>query len=142
MDLTARAALPCSQERAFAEVAALDDYPAWLGIVVAVAPAPASAGDDGPAWWVDVGARLGPLRRTKRLRMVRVVHAPPRRVRFERHELDAQPHAPWVLSVDVDAGVTVVMDLHYGGSAWLGWLDPILTAEVRRAGGRLAARVA
>jgi hypothetical protein len=146
MDLTARADLACSPERAFAEVASLDGYPAWLSIVLAVVAAPTAGGDPGPAWWVDVGARLGPFRRTKRLRMVRVEHQPPCRVRFERAEVDGRTHAPWVLSIDVeprlDEEAAVVMRLHYGGSAALGWLDPILSSEIRRAGGRLAARLA
>jgi hypothetical protein len=151
VDLAARAALPCTLERAYAEVASLDGYPAWLGIVLAVERVAVVAGDGGPAWAVDIGARIGPLRRTKRVRMVRVHDEPPAAVRFERRELDGRAHSPWVLSASVAPapspspslpGCQLGIDLHYGGSAWLPLLDAVLAAEVRRAGGRLAARLA
>ena len=149
VEVRARAALPCTAERAFAEVADLERYPRWLRIVQVVLAAPAVDGDAGPAWWVEVGARVGPLRRTKRLRMVQVVHEPPWRVRFERAELDGRPHAPWTLDVSVEpseapAGgrVSVAMELCYGGSSWIPPLDAVLASEVRRAAGRLAAQVA
>jgi hypothetical protein len=145
VDLTSRAVLPCVPERAFAEIATLDGYPAWLGIVLAVSAADAAAGENGPAWWVELGARLGPLRRGKRVRMVRRLHEPPHRARFERDEADGRSHSPWVLTASLTPlpiGCELLMGLHYGGAAWLPLLDVVLAAEVRRAGGRLAARVA
>ncbi len=146
MDLTARTALPCSAERAFTEVATLEGYPAWLGIVQAVAPAVSGATDGGPAWWVDLGARLGPVRRAKRVRMVRTVCESPVVVRFDRCETDGREHSPWVLGAEVvpraeGDGVEIVMHLHYGGARWLPLLDMALAGEVRRAGSRLHERV-
>jgi hypothetical protein len=47
-----------------------------------------------------------------------------------------------IVAAVTPAPAAVVMRLRYGGSAWLGWLDPIMSAEVRRAARRLAARVA
>lgn len=144
MDLYGRANLKHSADRAFAAIADLDTYPAWLGIVVEVSSATGHQDDAGPAWFVDLGARLGPVRRTKRVRMVRTIHEPNARVRFERREHDGESHSPWTLSAAIDhdssdaAGTCRVrMDLHYGGSGWLPGLDRILRQEIRRAGGRL-----
>ena len=149
VEFTARAHLVCSAGRAFEEVVDLERYPRWLGIVQRVRAAESQPGDAGPAWWVDIGARLGPLRRTKRLRMVRDIHEPPRRVRFARAEVDGRSHAPWVMDVVVAAvdsslteGVTVRMDLRYDGTKWVPLLDAVLASEVRRAAGRLAEQVA
>lgn len=143
MDLTASTTLDATPHRVFAEVADLATYPHWLGIVHAAVPDP--AGDDGPAWSVEIGARVGPFKRTKRVRMVRVVCDEPTAVRFERAENDNRDHSAWVLRADLrplDAGVEVTMHLHYGGSAWLPGLDLVLGQEVRRAGARLQSRLA
>lgn len=122
-----------------AEVADLATYPHWLGIVHEVV-----ATDDG-AWLVDLGARVGPLRRTKRVRMVRTLYDPVSgAVRFERAELDGRAHSAWVLSaavVPTGEGSSVTMHLHYGGSAWLPGTDLVVRQEMRRAGSRLAARL-
>ena len=145
MDLTARAILPCTPERAYREIASLDGYPGWLGLVAAVGPSPSEIGDAGPAWLVDIGARLGPLRKAKRVRMVRVHAQQATAVRFERREADGRDHSAWVLAASLQPapeGCLLEMALHYGGSAWLPLLDAVLAAEVRRAGGRLARRVA
>jgi len=147
MDLRADATLPCPPARARRELEVLDHYPEWLGIVLAVRPADRDPADPGPAWWVDLGARLGPLRRGKRVRMARVV-AGPTHVRFERRELDDVDHPPWVLDVVLAAqgreppATFATLTLHYGGAAWVPLLDAVLAAEVQRGGRRLAARVA
>lgn len=144
MDLTASTTLDAAPARVFAEVADLATYPHWLGIVHAAVPEP--PGDEAaPAWSVEIGARLGPLRRTKRVRMVRVVCDERAAVRFERMEVDGREHSPWVLRADLraaGAGTALTMHLHYGGSAWLPGLDLVLGQEVRRAGARLQSRLA
>ena len=122
----------------------MDTYPDWLGIVLAATPALPDRADEGPAWFVDVGARLGPLRRSKRVRMVRVEDDPPSAVRFARRETDGRQHSPWVLVASLAPagdGCELEMSLHYGGSGWLPVVDSILAAEIRRAAGRLARRV-
>lgn len=142
MDLTAATVLDAEPERVFAEVADLTTYPQWLGIVHAAVPEPAA---DPAAWSVEIGARLGPFRRTKRVRMVRVVCDAPAAVRFERVEGDGREHSAWVLRAelrDVDAATELTMHLHYGGSAWFPGLDLVLGQEVRRAGARLESRLA
>lgn len=118
-------------------MADLTTYPQWLGIVQAVTP-------DGDAWVVELGARLGPFKRTKRVRIVRTA-CDAAYVRFERAELDGREHSPWVLSAEVrpaGEGTELTMHLHYGGSAWLPGLDLVLAQEVRRAGARLDVRLA
>ena len=96
-----------------------------------------------PAWDVELRARVGPLARSKRLRMVRTVHVVPTSVVFERAELDGREHAPWVLRVDLrearppsapdDLITQLTMRLHYGGRLWTGAaLQRVLDDEVRR----------
>lgn len=143
MDIDAAADLPVPIAVAFAALADLSTYPRWLGIVQSAVPAEAIGGDAGPAWWVDLGARLGPLRRTKRVRMVRTDASEPDRVRFERVEHDGRTHADWVLTGTLtargEAACHLAMHLHYSGTRALPVADLVLAAEIRRAGGRLAA---
>ena len=125
----------------FSWVGALDQYPAWLEIVRSASPA---AGDPaGEAVWdVVLIGRLGPLRRSKRLRMVRVEHRPPRQARFARRELDGREHARWDLSVEVSptaAGSHLAMDLSYSGSLWGPALHRLISAEIAAAEPRLVA---
>lgn len=144
--MTGRSVLPVSADRAYGAVRDLATYPAWLRIVQSVAPAAARPDDGGPAWLVDLGARLGPLRRTKRVRMVRTTDDPGARVCFERVEQDGREHSEWTLRAELEsagpAGTSLTMHLHYGGSAWLPGLDLILAQEVRAGAARLARHLA
>lgn len=115
----------------------LDRYPRWLTIVTRAAP----LGDvDGrPAWSVDLTGRLGPLARSKRLRMVRTRHDETTTV-FERVEADGRHHAPWVLTAEVTAtaaGSHLTMRLHYGGALWGPVLERVLRDEIEGATPRL-----
>ncbi len=143
MDLTATAVLTAAPERVFAEVADLSTYPFWLGIVSDARPAEPDHGR--PAWLVDLGVQLGPLRRSKQVRMARVEHEPPQRVRFERLEHDGRTHSTWVLTATVaptEPGSLLTVALHYGGSRALPLVDRVLEEEVRRAAPRLERRLA
>lgn len=123
----------------------LSRYPEWMPLVHAVEVLPDD--DLGPAWSVELRARLGPFARSKRLRMVRTRNeAEPHvhHVRFERVEHDRHEHAPWVLTLDLErvehpspeTGLDVV--LHYGGSLWTGGvLERVLSDEVERGRDRL-----
>jgi hypothetical protein len=131
-------------------VADLGTYPRWLEIVASAEPSAPAAGDAGPAWDVVLRASVGPLRRSKRLRMVRTVDDD-RAVRFERSELDGRSHSDWVLDAtflddragDGDERLAVLrMRLHYGGSLWLPVLDRLLSDEIERSRPRLVALVA
>jgi hypothetical protein len=133
-------------ERVFAVVADLTHYASLVDIIRSVEPAGVGPGADTEpqAWMVTLRARLGPLARSKRLRMVRTVHQPPTVARFEREEGDGRHHSPWALAADVEAvdgGSRLTMHLAYGGRLWTSLLDRVLEAQVRRATERLAALV-
>jgi hypothetical protein len=138
MDLDATLVAPCSPEHLFTWVEDLQRYPEWLEIVTRAEPL-----DDG-AWAVDLRGRLGPLARSKRLRMVRSRHDVPRSVRFERSEVDGRDHSPWVLEADVAPhaeGSALTMRLHYGGGLFGPVLERVLRDEIERSRLRLLARV-
>ncbi len=144
MDRTEAVAAPCAPDRLFALVDDLGRYPSWLDIVVAAEPAAAAEGDAGPAWDVELRGHLGPLARSKRLRMVRTVHEPPGKVVFERRELGDRARSPWVLTAVVDEvpdGSELTVSLHYGGSLWGPMIERLLADEVDRARPRLVALV-
>lgn len=133
--------LPCSPERAFAELDDLDDYPGWMGLVHA-----AKREVEVEAWDVELRGRIGPFARSKRLRMVRTAIESPRSVRFERRETDGRDHGTWVLEASVtpvpgasECDLRVVLD--YGGRLWSGVVEKALADEIERSKARLAARV-
>lgn len=144
MDVSATLDADCSAEDLFVWVGALDSYDRWLEIVPKTEPAPPADDDPGPAWFVTLRGRLGPLARSKRLRMVRSVHHPPTRAVFERRETDGREHSPWVLTADVSEAAetsTLTMHLHYGGSLWVPMLDRLLSGEIEASRRRLRALV-
>ena len=143
MDVSGKATLSAPPERVFAEVYDLGTYASWLGIVHGVEPV-GPEGDAGPAWMVDLGVQLGPVRQTKRVRMVRTEARPPNLVRFERRELDGRSHSAWVLAAEVAprrGGSVLTMHLHYGGAPSLPFLDRLIGEEIRSAGARLEQRL-
>jgi hypothetical protein len=118
----------------------LGRYPDWLEIVTRAEPVLLGEA----VWLVDLRARLGPLARSKRLRMRRTRHAPPSEVVFEREEVDGRSHAPWRLTARVrptDAGSRLEMRLHYGGGLWGPVIERLLTDEIERSRPRLLALV-
>src|SRR3954447_11691608 len=130
MDVSGSARLDHPVEAALPVIADLGTYPSWLRIVRAAEPAVPHPGDEGgPAWMVELGGRLGPFGRTKRVRMVRVLDGDRGPVRFERLEHDGRQHGAWVLTGElepVEGACSVRMALHYGGSRWLPVLDAVL----------------
>ncbi len=127
MDLSATLDAPCSPAELFAWVDDLGRYPAWLAIVTRAEP------DGDSAWQVDLRGRVGPLARSKRLRMVRTVWEPERRAVFERAENDGRNHAEWVLRATVDPrddGSRLVMELHYSGGLWGPVVERLLRDEI------------
>lgn len=145
MDLRATAKLSVPPKSVFDEVADLATYPEWMGLVHRAEDAEAHDGDPGPAWFVDLGIAIGPIKRTKTVRMVRVDHEAPHRARFERLEHDGKEHPAWVLAADVateNDGSSLTMHLHYGGNLNFPGVEALLREEVRRAGGRLEQRLA
>jgi hypothetical protein len=145
MERTEQVETPVPPAQLFAVVEDLGRYPDWLEIVRAATPADALPGDEGPAWSVELRGRVGPLARSKRLRMVRSVHEPDARVVFERREAGERSRSPWTLTAVVDptdAGSRLSMTLHYGGGLWGPVLDRLLADEVTRARPRLVALLA
>ena len=144
METTAALQARCDLGTLFAEVESLDRYPAWLDIVPKATAAPSDEGDTGPAHFVTLRANVGPLARSKRLRMVRTVHDD-RTVRFERREVDGRDHSSWILDAtvsEVDATTSSLsMRLHYGGSLWVPMLDRLLQSTIQSSRTRLAAIV-
>lgn len=143
MEIERQLLLPAAPEVVFALVADLSVYPTWMALTHAVRRLDEVEGDM-PAWDVELRARVGPLARSKRLRMVRAQHEPGRLAVFERAERDGREHAPWVLTARVDpvegtsSGASAPhaelrMHLFYGGSLWTGAvLQRVLDDEVRR----------
>lgn len=145
MDVTADLHAPCDPDTLFAWVEDLELYPQWLSIVPRAQPDPPRSGDRGVAWLIDLRARIGPLSRSKRLRMVRTRHDAPHVVVFEREEQDGQQHSAWVLQATVtpDAnGAQLVMHLHYGGRLWEPLVDRLLRDEIDASRERLLRLVA
>lgn len=137
MDVTATLEAPCDTPTLTAWVDDLSRYPQWLTIVTRAEP----VGDDpsGPAWTIDLRGKIGPLARSKRLRMVRTLHEGGRCV-FERREADGRMHSDWVLTADVASSGTsshLTMRLHYGGSLWGPMLEHMLRDEIEASKPRL-----
>lgn len=127
-------------EALFAVVERLDGYPAWLSIVAGVRPEGPEVPTGSEAWLVELRGRIGPLSRSKRLRMERTGHEPPRWVCFERREVDGRQHASWVLEATVEpttAGSRLTMHLHYGGTFGGGLLERMLGDEIEASRPRL-----
>ena len=141
MERTATTVTSADVADLYAIVADLVTYPEWMDLVTRAEPADPDPGDDGPAWLVTLRARVGPFARSKRLRMVRTVHGPSERVRFERREVDGRQHSSWVLDAAVSdadtaeagTGSQVTMRLRYDGSMWSGLLDAVLGSQIETA---------
>ena len=146
MDVTFSAAAPCSPTELFAWVDDLGRYPRWMDLVHAATPVDGTDAE----WETELRARVGPLTRSKRLRMRRTLHrvggdGRPWMVRFERDERDQRRHAPWILQATVTGtGEQSALDmaLHYGGSLWTGGLlERVLDDHVQRGRQRLISLV-
>lgn len=136
--------LSCTAAEAMAVLGDLGRYPDWLDIVHRSTPAAPDVGDPGAAWMVDLRASVGPLARSKRLRMTRAAHVVDESVRFERRELDGREHSPWMLTAEVSpgaSGVVVHMTLEYGGGLLDGLVERLLRREIDAAKDRLRALV-
>lgn len=136
MEIERSVVLAAPPAKVFVLVDDLARYPVWMDLVHEVT-ATTPDEQDRPAWDVELRANLGPLARSKRLRMVRTVHEPARSVVFERAEVDGRAHAPWVLQAQVEPrdgdGSELTMHLRYGGSLWTGAvLQRVLDDHVER----------
>jgi hypothetical protein len=144
LDVTADLDAPVAAAAMYRWVADLERYPQWLEIVTRAAPAPSDPADVGPAWFVQLRGKIGPLSRSKQLRMVRTVADEPHEVTFERRETDGQTHSPWVLRATIeqrDGTSHLAMVLHYGGGLFEPIVERLLRSEIDGARKRLAALV-
>ncbi len=155
MDKTFTLETPATPADLFDTVSDLTTYPSWIDFVHKVEPVNTSQDPtteaDSPAWWVTLRARLGPLSRSKRLRMTRTVCTPPGadgvgQVRFERREIDGRDHADWILEVNVrpngDSASLAECRLAYSGTLWTAPLEPLLDQGADESAARLAALIA
>lgn len=125
MQLLVELDVPADPDDVMPWVETLGAYPSWTGLVHRVTP---DAGSD-PAWIVELRTRIGPLARSKRLRMVRVNTTEPGHVRFERCETDGRDHGRWELDARcVSTGAPgnpsshLTVTLSYDGANWAGGL--------------------
>jgi hypothetical protein len=143
VDVVADLDAGCPPDRLREWIRELDRYPGWLSIVPWAEPEPPSDASGERAWSVELRAKVGPLARSKRLRMVRTVDDVDH-VRFERAELDGKQHSPWVLDARIAPtaqGSQVTMRLHYGGRLGGGPVERLLLEEIDRSRPRLRALV-
>ena len=147
MQIERHTLVPGPPERAFALVDDLGAYPAWMDLVHDVEEVATT--DGRRTWNVELQAQVGPFARSKRLRMVRTVHDPQRRVVFERGEVDGRRHSSWVLAATLDAPISetgetrLTMTLTYGGNLWTGAvLQRVLDDHVERGATALRALLA
>jgi uncharacterized membrane protein len=143
VEIERRVVLAAPAATVYRRIDDLAHYPTWMELVHDVDVAEPDS-PDRPAWNVELRAQVGPLARSKRLRMVRTVHDVARRVVFERAEIDGRDHAAWVLEGQLtpsDAGHTeLTMTLRYGGNLWTGAvLQRVLDDHVERGAAALAA---
>ncbi len=141
MDRVVEAHIGAPPEAVGAALCDLATYQRWLDLVNTAEPANPLPGDAGPAWWVTLRARIGPLARSKRLRMVRVEHEPCTSARFERVEVDGREHSAWTLDVGVEPdqdGSRMRLELTYGGPLWSSVLDGALGSQIKAATPALA----
>lgn len=142
---------PCGPGELFFHVSDLDRYPVWMGGLVYAAERLEDDSDDRPVWWVELRTRIGPLARSKKLRMVRSEHVDGHLAVFERQEVDGREHSTWRLRAEVTAlapsasdittsGEHEVVESHlemtltYEGRLWTGGiLEKVLQDQIDRA---------
>jgi hypothetical protein len=137
VDITADVELDAEPSLVRVWIADLDRYPAWLSILAKADPLDDS--DASKAWAVELRAKVGPLARSKRLRMVRTIDEP-EHLRFERAETDGRQHARWTLDVHLaptGTGSHLTMVLHYGGGFGGGIVERLLDDEIESSKARL-----
>ena len=146
MDVHASLEAPCNADTLFGLVDDLAVYPRWIDLVHRADPLSMAEWDvvSDALWQVELRARIGPLARSKRLRMKRTEHdVVARHVVFTRAEADSRRHSAWVLTADVrpsEAGSELTMHLHYGGGLWTGGvLERALADQITNGQERLAA---
>lgn len=135
VEVTATLETSSDPTRVFNVISDLDNYPAWLSILPKVERV------DDSTWQVELQGKIGPLARSKRLRMIRTEQTRPHHVRFEREELDGRRHSAWTLEAEIgptpSSSCTLTMRLHYGGSFGDQLIERMLRSEIEASRPRL-----
>jgi hypothetical protein len=146
MDVNASLEAPCTADVLFGLVDDLSRYPYWIDLVHRADAVPDPQFDvvAEAVWLVELRARVGPLARSKRLRMKRTEHdTVARHVVFTRAEADSRRHSAWELTADVApaaGGSALSMHLHYGGGLWTGGIfERALADQITNGRARLVA---
>jgi len=118
-------------------VSDLETYPEWLDLVDKVEPE-----TDTEAWLVTLTAKIGPIKRSKKLRMVR--KPAEKSTIFERQETHDRDFSSWVMQATVQPGesensAALTVDLSYDGSYWSSALEAILEAKTPKVKKKLEA---
>lgn len=132
--------LPVSASVLESVIGDLTTYPRWMGLVHSVSPA-----DDLGGHRVELRGKIGPLARSKVLRMERVDDTD--RIRFVRRELDGRTHGRWELEAQITSSQitsspassesTLTMTLLYEGRWWSAVVEKLLSEEVEASKARL-----
>lgn len=140
VDQTITAAVDADTTAVRAILRDLTTYQHWMDLVDEVESTDTHPDDPGPAYLVTLVARVGPLARRKRLRMVRT-HDHEAGAIFERLERDGRQHSSWRLGAAAHPGepTTVEMQLAYGGALWSDALARLLELQIDGAAAGLAA---
>ena len=138
VDRTVKIDIDVAPAAVMAVMADLTTYPRWMGLVHRVETTTPAEGGRSPAYTVDLRARIGPVARSKRLRMVRAELDPGRSVCFEREEVSGRDTSRWVMSAEADEGQLRVR-LRYDGHLWAWALEQALEMAIRRDRPRLLA---
>ncbi len=139
MDQTITATVDADIAAVRAVLRDLTTYQHWLDLVDEVDSAESHPDDRGPAYLVTLVARVGPLARRKRLRMVRT-HDHEAGAVFERVERDGRDHSAWRLGAAAHPGESTVVEMRlaYGGTLWSDALGRVLAAQINDAAAGLA----
>lgn len=140
MNVEADFEAPCPPELLFSIVEDLAEISPWLDLLGDAVPCSPAQGDIGPAWDSTFAIKLGPLTKTKDVRLVRIVHKAPSEVVYERHEVPVEGRDPsqiamWRLTLKVrpvDSGSRLDVHVFYGGDALGDMAEGILTKELKK----------
>lgn len=136
MDQNVTALVSATPEDTFTAVSDLATYPKWLDLVKEVRP-------DGQGHLVTLQARLGPIARSKQLRMTQTKKSQDgetKTVVFERQENHDRDVSDWKMTATVTPhakGSHLQIDLNYDGPYWTSVLETLLKSQTESAANNL-----
>ena len=125
MEQTINLKLQTSSDIVFEVVSDLETYPDWLDIVENV------LAESNDAWFVTLTAKIGPIKRSKKLRMIRTVED--NTVNFIRQETHDREFSIWEMTSTVtelsESSSNLLIELNYSGAYWSSLLDALFEAK-------------